>query len=193
MAKVVILSGSATAKSRLDGVLAWLEASLRRDNIETETIKVRDLPPEALIYAQFDHPAVVDANRLLAEADAVIVASPIYKASYTGVLKTFLDLIPQKGLEGKIVLPVAIGGTNAHLLAIDHAFKPVLSALSAFPVLQGVFVLDVQVERQEDGGYTLSEEITGRLAQAAEVLVQEIHLRNSVRRTEQAEASTVLF
>ncbi|MDQ0896682.1 NAD(P)H-dependent oxidoreductase [Paenibacillus sp. V4I7] len=62
------------------------------------------------------------------------------EASYTGVLKAFLDLLPQKGLECKVVLPLAVGGTISHLLAIDYALKPVLSALGARNILQGVYV-----------------------------------------------------
>ncbi|MCG6197676.1 NAD(P)H-dependent oxidoreductase, partial [Anoxybacillus sp. LAT_38] len=90
---------------------------------------------------RFDSPAILEANRIIAKSDAVVVATPIYKASYTGVLKSFLDLIPQKGLEKKIVLPLAIGGTIAHLLAIDYALKPVLSALGANHIFTGVYAL----------------------------------------------------
>lgn len=178
MAKVVIISGSATVKSRLDGVLERIETKVREAGFDVQTIKVRDLPPEALIYGQFDHPAVVEANQLLEESTAVIIASPIYKASYTGVLKTFLDLIPQKGLEGKVVLPIAIGGTISHLLAIDHSFKPVLSALGAYLILQGVFVQDTQVERSEEG-YKLDADIVPRLTSAAETFIREVQLRNT--------------
>jgi FMN reductase len=59
-------------------------------------INVSDLPAEDLISAHFD-PAIQQANELVEKADAIIVASPVYKASYTGVFKTYLDLLPQKG------------------------------------------------------------------------------------------------
>ena len=57
----------------------------------------------------------------------VIVATPIYKAAYSGLLKVFLDLLPAEALRGKTVLPLASGGSVAHLLALDYALKPVLS------------------------------------------------------------------
>lgn len=60
-----------------------------------------ELPAEDLIHTKFESEAIVKANGLVAEADAVIVVSPVYKASYTGVLKTFLDLVPQKGWPAK--------------------------------------------------------------------------------------------
>ncbi|NOU94146.1 NADPH-dependent FMN reductase [Paenibacillus sp. LMG 31456] len=177
MARIAIISGSPSASSRLEGVLDFIQQAIVQAGLDVEWIQVRNLAPEDLVYSRFDSLAIVEANRVIAEADAVVVASPIYKASYTGVLKTFLDLIPQKGLEGKVVLPLAIGGTIAHLLAIDHAFKPVLSALGAHHILPGAFVLDTQVQRLEDGSFLLNDEIGHRLTQVAETFIQEVSWR----------------
>jgi FMN reductase len=69
-----------------------------------------------------------------------------YKAAYTGILKTYLDLLPQNGLAGKIVLPIAIGGTIAHLLTLDYALKPLLSTLGARHILAGIYFLDSQIQ-----------------------------------------------
>lgn len=178
MAKVAILSGSPSENSRLNGVLQHIQSQLTQEGIVTERIDVRNLPPEDLIYTKFDSPAIVEANDIIAKSDAVVVATPIYKASYTGVLKTFLDLIPQKGLEGKVILPVAIGGTIAHLLALDYALKPVLSALGARVQFIGVYALDSQVQRHEDGTFGLSEELEQRLVKTTKEFVQEVRLRN---------------
>ncbi|MDF2650744.1 MAG: ssuE [Paenibacillus sp.] len=174
MPKVVIISGSPTPTSRLHGVIDHVKVQLEGANIQTDWIKVRDIPAEDLLYAKFDSEAIVEANELVAQADAVIVATPIYKAAYTGVLKAFLDLLPQKGLAFKIVLPLAVGGTISHLLAIDYALKPVLSALGAQNILQGVFVLDKQVTWGENGQAILDDEITVRLHQSIAEFIQEI-------------------
>ena len=61
----------------------------------------------------------------------MVVSTPVYKAAYSGVLKVFLDLLPQFGLAGKVVLPLVTGGTASHVLAIDYALRPVLLALGA--------------------------------------------------------------
>ncbi len=61
---------------------------------------------------------------------------------FSGALKTLLDLLPERALEGKIVLPLATGGTIAHMLAVDYALKPVLNALKAQEILHGVFADD---------------------------------------------------
>jgi FMN reductase len=142
-------------------------------------IKVRDIPAEDLLYAKFDSEAIVSANALVAAADAVFVATPVYKASYTGVLKAFLDLLPQKGLERKIVLPLAVGGTLSHLLAIDYALKPVLSALGAQNILQGVYVLDKQVTWGDQGQAILDDEISTRLHESVSQFIQEINWHTS--------------
>ncbi|MNI21963.1 FMN reductase (NADPH) [compost metagenome] len=138
-------------------------------------IKVRDIPAEDLLYAKFDSEAIVNANALVAQADAVFVATPVYKASYTGVLKAFLDLLPQKGLSRKIVLPLAVGGTISHLLAIDYALKPVLSSLGAQNILQGVYALDKQITWSEQGQAILDPEIADRIQESVAEFIQEIN------------------
>ncbi|SEB48644.1 NADPH-dependent FMN reductase [Paenibacillus sp. GP183] len=177
MARVVIISGSPSASSRLEGVLQTVIKQLEIAGLKVQLLSVRDQSPEDLVYSNFNSPRIIQAVKDIEQADAVIVATPIYKASYTGVLKSFLDLLPQKGLQGKIVLPLAIGGTIAHLLAIDHALKPVLSALNSYHILAGVYVLDTQVVREENN-FTLHPEIELRLQEAAKTFAQEVIWRS---------------
>ncbi|MEK0316330.1 NADPH-dependent FMN reductase [Cohnella sp. 56] len=184
MSKIVILQGSPTEKSRLHGVLDRVRLQIEDSGAEVSVIQVRDLPAEDLLHARFDSQAIADANRLVAEADAVIIASPVYKASFTGILKAYLDLLPQKGLENKIVLPLVVGGTIAHLLAIDYAFKPVLSVMGARNILTGVFVLDTQVKWGEDGRANIDEDIAGRIDAAVSLLVEEAKWQTSRARSE---------
>ncbi|MFC0214969.1 NADPH-dependent FMN reductase [Paenibacillus chartarius] len=174
MSKVAIISGSPSASSRLNGLLQTIKGELEQRGAEVHAIVVRDIPPEDLVYTRFDSPAIVEANRLVESADAVIVATPVYKASYTGVLKAYLDLLPQKALSGKVTLPLAIGGSSAHLLIIDYALKPVLAALGAEHQLQGVYATDSHVQRGEDGSFALDDEVTERLRQAAAKLAEAI-------------------
>ncbi|MEK8129240.1 NADPH-dependent FMN reductase [Paenibacillus filicis] len=182
MAKIAVISGSPTETSRLNGLLHAVRALVEGEGWEYNEIQVRLLPPEDLIYTRFDSSSIIEANRIVAEADAVVVATPIYKASYTGVLKTFLDLIPQKGLDRKIVLPLALGGTIAHLLAIDYALKPVLSALGAQHIRAGVYAQDAQITRLDGGGFELSEELQDRLELAVTDWIREI--RKNVKEQE---------
>ncbi|WP_026021538.1 NADPH-dependent FMN reductase [Paenibacillus senegalensis] len=174
MAKIVVISGSPTPNSRLNGLLDVVRQHVENRKWEYNEIEVRSLPAEDLLHVKFDSPAIVEANRLIAEADGVVVATPIYKASYTGVLKAFLDLIPQKGLDNKTILPLAIGGTIAHLLAIDYALKPVLSVLGASNIVGGVYALDAQVTRLEEGGFDLVDELQDRLQNKINAWIQQV-------------------
>lgn len=173
MAKIVVINGTPSLVSRINAVIEYAEADLRGRGLEVERINVAELPAEDLIHTKFESEAIVKANGLVAEADAVIVVSPVYKASYTGVLKTFLDLIPQKGLAGKIVLPLFMGGSLAHLLAIDYALKPVLSVLGARHILGGVYAVDSQAVRNDQGIVELAEELKLRLNSVLEELAEE--------------------
>lgn len=177
MAKVTVINGIPTLGSRLTAIIALAEEFLAKEGIEVNHVNVGELPPEDLIQTKFESEAIVKANALVAEADAVIVASPVYQASYTGVLKTFLDLVPQKGLTGKIILPLFMGGSLAHLLSMDYSLKPVLSALGARHILGGVYAVDSQVARTEQGGFVVAEELQARLQDNIQELVRETKRR----------------
>lgn len=170
MSHVVIIAGAPSKRSRLTGLTDYSAHTLNRAGISVEVIQVADLPAEDLPQAKFDSPAIQDALAIVDAADAVIVATPVYKAPYSGVLKLFLDLIPQEGLRGKVTLPLVIGGSIAHLLAIDYALKPVLTALGGRHILGGVYAVDQTIERNEDGTFTLAADITARLDRSLEEL-----------------------
>jgi len=179
---VAILSGSPNPQSRLAGVISHLERRLAERGATVDHLAAAALPAEDLILGRFDSHAVREAIERVARADAVVVASPVYKASCTGLLKTLLDLLPQKSLEGKTVLPVMIGGTIAHLLAIGFALKPVLSALGARHFAGEIYTLDTQVSRTESpsgASYELQEELRQRLDAAVEKLVEETRAAES--------------
>jgi FMN reductase len=119
-------------------------------------LDARTLPAEALLGADYRHPAIARAAALFARADGVVIGTPVYKAAYSGLLKSLLDLLPQKALEGKTVLPLATGGTTAHVLAIDYALRPVLSSMGAAHIVQGWFTLDKHITTAEDGTLTVA-------------------------------------
>ncbi|WP_059053877.1 NADPH-dependent FMN reductase [Paenibacillus senegalimassiliensis] len=166
MKKAIIIYGAPVKQSRVKGITDTLGEELKTAGFETEVLYPQDLPADKLLYADFANPEIQDAVRRVEQADVVVVATPIYKASFSGFVKVFLDMIPQKGLEGKVVLPVAVGGTLAHMLVLDYAIRPVVAALANSHTLQGVFALDQWIERREDGGYTLTPELEERVRAA---------------------------
>ncbi len=129
--EIVLLAGSPAIPSRSTRLLHHIGELLAMQGHRCVKLHVRDLPAEALLHADFDHPVIRLALGTVAHADAVVIATPIYKASCSGILKAFLDLLPQDGLLHKPVLPTATGGSQSHLLALDYALRPILTSLSA--------------------------------------------------------------
>lgn len=162
--KLFSIQGSPSARSRSAWLQQLAQTRLEGRVAQARSVALRELPAAALLLADRGAPALRQALDALAEAQLVIVATPIYKAAYSGLLKTFLDLLPEGALRGKTVLPLATGGTLGHLLALDYALKPVLGALGARDVLDGVFATDAQLPAHADsGGYVPAPELLQRL------------------------------
>jgi FMN reductase len=181
MSTILVLSGSPSATSRTAALGEHLAERLRRHGHTVRTVRVRDLPPAALLSADPTEPAVADVVAAIEHADGLVVASPVYKAAYSGVLKTLLDLLPQFALSGKVVLPVVTGGTPAHVLAIDYALRPVLSALGAHHVMPGWFVLDRHIESTNDPIATAIQPESARpLYEVVDAFSAALHARPSL-------------
>jgi FMN reductase len=151
VSSIVALAGSPSVGSRTVALLRHIASHTRDVEHDVEVVPIRALPADALLGADVDDPAVGEAVKKVADADSLIVASPVYKAAYSGVLKTFLDLLPPAALAGKTVLPILTGAAPVHALALDYALRPVLIALGARHVLTGLFLIDKQIERTPDG------------------------------------------
>jgi FMN reductase len=143
-------------------LLDYVGGLLTEAGHSTSRLNVRDLPATALLHADVENAELRAAHERVLLAQAVVVATPVYKAAYSGILKTFLDLLPQTGLTGKLVLPIATGGSPAHMLALDYALRPVLSALSARHVLPSIYAVDKQIVFG-DGRLELDAELDQRL------------------------------
>lgn len=163
---ITSLSASPSERSRSAWLTQFALTRLEGRPGRHDDILVRALPAEALLAADVQHPAIAAAVQAVEAAELVIVSTPIYKAAYSGLLKVFLDLLPPDSLRGKLVLPLATGGSPAHFLALDYALKPVLSALGARHVLDGVFATDAQLRRHEAGGYVPEPDLIARLDRA---------------------------
>ncbi|CUR60797.1 NADPH-dependent FMN reductase [metagenome] len=82
------------------------------------------------------------AIRSVQESQLVVVASPTYKAAYTGLLKLFLDRFPSNGLAGVVAVPLMLGAGPRHALAPEHTLRPVLVELGATTPTRGLYLLD---------------------------------------------------
>lgn len=163
MTQTLIITGSPSGSSRTAKLANWVGSRLSAFGIDSSLLDVRGLPAEDLLHARFDAPAIKAALARVESARGVVIATPIYKAAYSGLLKTFLDVLPQFGLQGKVVLPLATGGTVAHVLALDYGLRPVLSSLDPLHVVPGFFLLDKQLVVGEDDTLQLDGDVSSRL------------------------------
>lgn len=170
---VLLIAGSPSERSRSAALLDRVGQQLARRGALVERLLIRDLSPQALLLADFGHPSVVAATKQVERAQAIVVATPVYKAAYSGVLKVLLDLLPQTALKGKTVLPLATGGSPHHMLALDYALRPVLQSLGARHILPGVYATDAQVTLTPEEAYLIQPDIEARLDEAAATLAVE--------------------
>lgn len=169
---IVIINGANARTSRVTAVEQFIADFFKVNEIKVDVIAVHELPAEDLITANFSSAAIQNANLLVEQAETVIVLTPIYKAAYSGILKTYLDLLPQKALENKLVIPIAVGGTLNHLLAVNYALKPVLSVLGATEISKSVYILDRQITKHENLTFSFEEEVKQRLINELQTVLQ---------------------
>jgi FMN reductase len=170
---VLLSAGSPSERSRTAALLDAAGQRLAARGVLVDRLRVRDLSPQALLLADFGHHSISQAIGQVAQASVIIVATPVYKAAYSGVLKVFLDLLPQDAFAGKTVLPLATGGSPNHMLALDYALRPVLQSLGARHILSGIFAVDSQVTLSPEGSNSVAPEISQRLDAAVNILLNE--------------------
>lgn len=126
-----------------DRLVAATETALRDGgaSVETEVIELRDYATDVAnnLVTGFAGADLAAAKARITEADAVVAVSPIYNASYSGLFKSFFDVVDPKALVGRPVLIAATGGSARHSLALEHALRPLFSYLRATVVPTAVF------------------------------------------------------
>jgi FMN reductase len=142
---VTVLVGNPKPKSRTyDAALAVTQ---RLTDAPPDTvIDLTDLGPALLDWSD---PKVAELVATVTATDLLIVASPTYKATYTGLLKLFLDRIGTGALAGVVAVPVMLGGDWRHSMAPDLLLKPVLVELGATCPTRGLFLLDSEPTASE--------------------------------------------
>jgi FMN reductase len=142
--KIVIVIGSATPPGRTQAMAETLATCLRARAASAE-VKVIDLADVACEPAdgrplEKYHASIGDAVRALGAADAVAFASPVYRATYAGVLKNFLDIVPIEALRDKPVGLTVLGASLHHYLGVDTALRAVLAWYGALALPNSVYL-----------------------------------------------------
>lgn len=157
--------GSRTATAAL---AAARHLAVRRGlSAEAQVIELSDVAPTLL--APIPGPEVTAALEQVRSSSVLVVASPTYKATYTGLLKAFLDLLPGDALSGVSALPLLVMGSPAHTLAVEVHLRPLLVELGATVPTPGLSVSQDMVEPSvtPGDGSPLDEQLTAWASRVA--------------------------
>lgn len=138
----------------------------RSGDASVEVVSLRELAHDITdaTLTGFAAPRLQDVIDKVVTADGLVVVVPIFKASFPGLFKSFIDALDADALTGKTVLLAATGGTARHSLAIDHTLRPLFAYLQVLVVPTGVFASSH--DWGTEGGNALTERIdraTGEL------------------------------
>ena len=110
---------------------------------ERQVIELAQLAGELFAFPS----ETVDAAVALAlSSDVLVVASPTYKATYTGLLKAFFDRFGTNALAGVVAVPIMMGGAPIHFLAVDAHLTPLLQEIGASCPTRGLFILESELD-----------------------------------------------
>lgn len=149
--KVTAVSGSPKVPSRTTAIINELTKRLaQKINIELHLIELSDIG-EDLGKASYNRiPESVQRHiDAIEDTDLLIVATPVYRASYTGLFKHLFDLVHQESLFDIPVLLAATGGSERHALVIDHQLRPLFSFFQALTLPIGVYAIESDFENYQ--------------------------------------------
>lgn len=136
------------------GAAAVAALRARGEEAAHEVVELRGLAHALAdnLLTGFPSGPLAEAVEAVRRADALVVVTPVFSASYSGLFKTFFDVLDPGLLEGKPVLMGATAGTSRHSLVLEHALRPLFSYLKATPVPTGVFAASEDFGSTADGG-----------------------------------------
>ncbi|BCY07882.1 FMN reductase [Actinoplanes sp. L3-i22] len=142
--------------------------------VEVQVIELRDLAHEITdhMLTGFPQSALKQAQDSVAAADGLIVVTPVFSASYSGLFKSFFDVLEKDALVDKPVLLAATAGTARHSLVLEHALRPLFAYLRATPVPTAVFAAS-----DDWGANSVEGPLRGRVERAAAELAREMERR----------------
>ncbi len=144
-------------------------ARLVEGGAETTLIDLGDLDANALLGRRQD-PALHQALGLVERTNILVASTPVYRATYTGLLKVFFDLFPQRALEGTVAVGIATGASTAHRIAVDYGLRPLFASVNA-RVVPGIYATDAELASADSHAKVL-EQIDRAVADALELAVK---------------------
>ena len=137
------LSQPSSTRLLADRMAAATTAALEAQGFEVEvtTLELRDVAQDVTnnLLTGYPSPKLESAIESITTADALIAVTPIFTTSYSGLFKSFIDVLDPQALTGMPIALGATGGTERHSLAIDYSMRPLFTYLHAVAVPTGVY------------------------------------------------------
>jgi len=148
------------------------DLAARGDQAEVTIIELRDLAHEITdnLLTGFPAPALAAALEAVTRADGVIAVTPVFTSSYSGLFKSFFDVLDNEALAGTPVLIAATAGTPRHSLVLDYALRPMFAYLRAVVVPLGVFAASEDWGSGDETTTTLPDRVARAAGQLASLV-----------------------
>lgn len=153
--RILGVSGGLSSPSKTHGLVnAIVQRLAQAAQVDAEIIDLAQVATGfgAVLYREQLSAEQEALLQRIEQADVLVVATPVYRASYPGLFKHIFDLIEREGLQGKAVILAANGGSTHHALVIDSHLRPLLSSLGAYTVPTGIYS-----QASDFSGYELSD------------------------------------
>ncbi|GIE30847.1 FMN reductase [Actinoplanes italicus] len=143
-------------------------------HLDVQVVELRDLAHDITdnMLTGYAKPALKQAQEAVTAADALITVTPVFSASYSGLFKSFFDVLDKDALVDKPVLLAATAGTARHSLVLEHALRPLFSYLRAAIIPTSVFAAS-----DDWGANSVEGPLRGRIDRAAAELAREVERR----------------
>lgn len=170
------LSNPSTTRSVADQISAAVTTAVtaRGESLEVNVVEVKNLAVDlahAMTTGGISSAALDRAKQQVSDADGIVVVTPVFKASYTGLLKMFFDVLDTEALNAMPTIIAATAGTARHSLVLDHALRPLLTYMRAVVVPTGIFAATDDFGTED--GASLSARISHAAGELAALVVAE--------------------
>ncbi|MGC4068302.1 MAG: NAD(P)H-dependent oxidoreductase [Polyangiaceae bacterium] len=157
----LLVAGSPSTDSRSTWVLRRVRERLERSGFRIEEVSVDDFEPTDLLKGRFDRPTPKAFLEKVKGAELLVVASPVYKSTYAGALKTIVDLIEPTALDGKYFWGIATARLSAHLSTVVAGYEQLVTFFRGSRGIEPLVLLDSQVG--SPGAFALERDVEVRI------------------------------
>ncbi|MBB3021541.1 FMN reductase [Microvirga lupini] len=184
MPEIVAIVGSPALHSRTRNLVMEIQGRIASEaSAAARLIDIAELMPHLVVRSREETSAILEgALQAVERADLLLIGTPVYKGSYTGLFKHFIDLVDYKSLAGVPVALLAMGGSDRHALVIDHQLRPLFGFFNAQTLPTGVFVS----EHSYSDGRINDPVLQNRISTFVRESVDAVKIRAAMRRLEAA-------